>query len=71
MKIKVPVGTYNGLTLKFSSGNGGDLYVKIKVPEHKIFTRRGNDIIIDEKYPLPRQYWEVILKFQHFMAKYH
>jgi len=52
MKIKIPVGSYDGLTLKFSSSNGGDLYVKIKVPEHKIFTRNGNDIIINTEVPV-------------------
>lgn len=52
MKIKIPVGAYDGLTLKFSSSNGGDLYVKIKVPEHKLFTRNGNDIIINTEVPI-------------------
>lgn len=60
LNIKVPKGTPDGLTLRFSQkGNAGergapygDLYLEIEVKEHKIFERVGDDIYMDLKIPI-------------------
>ena len=61
VKIKVPAGAYDGMTLRFRGGgnaghNGsghGDLYVEIEVETSDIFERRGNDIYSDVSIPIP------------------
>jgi len=60
ISIKIPKGTPDGLTLRFSSkGNAGlrgaqygDLYLEIEVKEHQIFERVGDDIYMDLKTPV-------------------
>ncbi len=52
MKIKIPAGAYDGMTLKFGGGGNapagggefGDLYIELVVEPHEIFERRGDDI---------------------------
>jgi molecular chaperone DnaJ len=56
-EIKIPAGIENGHTIKFDGrGNAGprgssagDLYVKVKVADHKLFERRGSDIYYDRE----------------------
>jgi len=56
-KLKIPQGTPDGLTLRFSergnagsSGGGyGDLYIRIDVKPHNVFERNGNDIYIEQE----------------------
>jgi len=53
LKIKIPKGSYEGLTLKFTGegnfgenkGPAGDLYIKIKVAAHNNFVRQGDDVM--------------------------
>jgi molecular chaperone DnaJ len=53
IKVKIPAGIESGMHLKVSGegnagdkgGPGGDLYVSVRVKEHAIFERSGNDII--------------------------
>ncbi|MBN1374400.1 DnaJ domain-containing protein [Candidatus Dojkabacteria bacterium] len=52
LKIKIPVGAYDGLVLRFRGDNRGDLYVHVKVKSHNVFTRDGNDVFIDIDVPL-------------------
>jgi molecular chaperone DnaJ len=60
ISIKIPKGTPDGLTLRFSAkGNAGlrgapygDLYLEIEVKEHEIFERVGDDIYMDLKIPV-------------------
>jgi molecular chaperone DnaJ len=55
LKVKVPAGVDNDTQIRLSSegapgedgGPPGNLYVVIRVLEHKIFERRGDDIWID------------------------
>jgi len=57
LTIKIPKGTPDGLTLRFTGkGNSGyrgapygDLYLEIDVKEHEIFERSGDDIYVDVK----------------------
>lgn len=51
VKIKIPYGSYDGLTLRFSGDGGGDLYVQIRVKMHSIFKREGNDIYSNISLP--------------------
>jgi len=52
MKIKIPAGAYDGMTLRFRAGgnagrrNGtpGDLYIEVEVEPSEEFERRGSDI---------------------------
>lgn len=52
VKVKVPAGAYDGMTLRFGGGGNhpagggepGDLYVELSVEPHEIFERRGDDI---------------------------
>lgn len=53
LSVKVPAGVDTGQRLKIhgegdagrNNGRSGDLYVFIKVKEHPIFSRQGNDIV--------------------------
>lgn len=60
IKIKVPAGAYDGMTLRFREGGGegkngtnGDLYVEISVEANEEFNRRGNDIYSEETITVP------------------
>lgn len=51
LKIKIPPGIEDDGVIRFSGegeavrgGHGGDLYLHVRVKEHKDFERRGNDI---------------------------
>ncbi len=54
VKVKVPAGVEDGMRLRISGqgaagrrgGPPGDLYVDIGVKADKVFTRRGNDVIL-------------------------
>lgn len=78
--VKVPAGVDNEMTLRVPGyGNGGrkgaesgDLYITFRVKPHKIFKRRGSDIILDvpitftqaalgDKIDIPTIYGEVEL----------
>jgi molecular chaperone DnaJ len=58
-KVSVDVGTPDGHTQKYiGKGNeipdaiAGDLYVKINIKPHKVFTRKGADLYIDKEITL-------------------
>lgn len=65
VKVHIPAGVDTGMRLKMSGygdagqggGPSGDLYVFISVEPHSIFTREGNDIILD----LPISFTEAAL----------
>lgn len=56
--VKVPVGVDNGSTLRVrgegeaGSAGRGDLYVNIEVTPHKLFQRRGDDLLIEQSITL-------------------
>ncbi|KKR75802.1 MAG: Chaperone protein DnaJ [Parcubacteria group bacterium GW2011_GWE2_40_8] len=52
--VKVPPGINDGEVINMSGmgeaaqgGIAGDLYIKVNVKKHQIFTRRGDDLIMD------------------------
>lgn len=57
IKINIPKGSYDGMTLLFRNGGNyakgvnmaGDLYLQINVKSHDKFERRENDIYSEEK----------------------
>ena len=61
LKIKIPKGSYDGLTLKYTgegnagtNGNAfGDLFIQIRVASHPIFKRQGDDVISTVNIPVP------------------
>jgi molecular chaperone DnaJ len=61
LTIKIPKGSYDGIEFKFAGkgnagekgGEYGDLYVRVHVKEHKLFTREGDDILIQFRASLP------------------
>lgn len=65
LKVKVPAGIDNGQRLKLrgegeagtNGGASGDLYVNIRVKEHKVFQRDGEDLY----YELPVNYTTLVL----------
>lgn len=60
LKIKIPRGSYNGMEIRFSGkgdagekgGEYGDLYVQLIVPDHDLFTREDDDILIQYRIPI-------------------
>ncbi len=53
-KIKIPAGINDGEMIRLAGageaiadGNPGDLYIKVHVTPHKVFKKRGNDLIMD------------------------
>lgn len=64
MKVKIPKGIYDGAVMRIASaGNegvdapNGDLFIKVQVKPHKVFTRQGNDIHSELAVP----YWLAVL----------
>ncbi len=65
VKIKIPAGIDDGMTLKMSGygdageagGIPGDLYVEVRVKPHEFFERHGDDIVLD----LPMSFQEAAL----------
>lgn len=61
VKIKIPAGAYDGMTLRFGGGGNhpagggepGDLYVEIIIEPHEIFERRGDDIYSRQSIAIP------------------
>lgn len=59
IKIKIPAGAYDGMTLKFRGGGSfvkggstpGDMYVGVQVEIDDRFERRGNDIYTSQEIP--------------------
>lgn len=57
LSVKIPIGVDSGNKIKLrnegeagtNGGVSGDLYVFIKIKEHKIFKRSGNDLMMDLK----------------------
>ncbi|MDI6401461.1 J domain-containing protein [Balneolaceae bacterium ANBcel3] len=55
MKIQLPKGIHDGKRLKFKGrghpgsqgAEAGDLYIKVKIKPHDVFTREGDDLYID------------------------
>jgi molecular chaperone DnaJ len=55
LSIKIPAGIEDGMQLRVSGegssglngGPAGDLYVQVRVREHAMFARNGNDILCD------------------------
>ncbi|MHB1316398.1 MAG: molecular chaperone DnaJ [Minisyncoccota bacterium] len=59
IKVKIPAGINSGEMLRLSGsgeavegGKSGDLYIKIHVKKHPLFTKSGNDLIMDRKIKL-------------------
>ena len=60
IKIKIPKGTSTGQRLRLQgkgskdpySGRSGDLYVTVKVGEHPVFRRVGNDLYVTKEVKL-------------------
>ncbi|MGN0025042.1 MAG: molecular chaperone DnaJ [Candidatus Avelusimicrobium sp.] len=60
--VKIPSGVRTGITLRVSNGgdigqNGGgfgDLYVEVRVKEHQIFRREGDDLALDAQITYPQ-----------------
>ena len=60
VKIKIPAGAYDGMTLRFRGGGNagpnnsgfGDLYIQIEVEASEEFERRGNDIYSNISIPV-------------------
>lgn len=60
LKIKIPAGAYDGMTLRFRGGGNagvqgtpaGDLYIEIEVEASNKFERRGNDLYTVEEIPV-------------------
>jgi len=56
IKVKIPAGIADGKKLRLAGkgqqgpegGQPGDLYVKIKIIDHPVFKREGNDLYIDK-----------------------
>jgi molecular chaperone DnaJ len=51
--VRIPAGIHNGEMVRLSGmgeafphGTAGDLYIKIVVNPHKVFTREGNDLVM-------------------------
>jgi molecular chaperone DnaJ len=65
VKVKVPAGVKDGARIKVSGrgepgGPGmpaGDLYVRVRVAEHRVFGRKGDNLTLD----LPVSYPEAVL----------
>jgi molecular chaperone DnaJ len=65
IKVKLPKGVKDGQTVKIkgkgeagiNGGPSGDLYVKVHVTSHRLFTRQGNDLSIK----IPITYSEAVL----------
>lgn len=57
---RIPRGAYDGTKIRyanhgnrgFSGGESGDLFIVVKVAEHPVFERDGNDLFMDLKVPL-------------------
>ena len=55
LKVKVPPGVATGVRLKVTGkgndpvgdGTTGDLYVLVDVPDHRLFRRRGDDLLVE------------------------
>jgi molecular chaperone DnaJ len=62
IKLKVPAGFEDGFSLRlagegkpgFKGGPSGDLYVVVHVKRHKIFERRGDDILYEAQISFPQ-----------------
>ena len=59
IKVKIPAGIENGEMIRLSGageavvdGVSGDLYIKVYVKKHPIFTKEGNDLLMDLKVKL-------------------
>ena len=59
IEVKIPAGSYTGLRLRVegageTGGQGaepGDLYVQVKVQEHSVFARDGDNLILERSIP--------------------
>ncbi len=51
LSVHIPPGADSGYTIRFKGEgeNGGDLYVVLKVREHPLFERRGDDIYLQKE----------------------
>lgn len=62
IKLKIPAGIEDGFSLRlagegkpgFKGGRRGDLYVVVHVKPHKLFVRRGDDILFECKISFPQ-----------------
>ena len=60
--VKIPSGVRSGVTLRVANGgdigqNGGgygDLYVEVHVAEHKVFSREGDDLVLQANITYPQ-----------------
>ncbi len=61
IEVKIPPGVDNGTRLRIAGegeagikgGPPGDLYVEVRIRPHSIFTRQGNDIIMEKTISFP------------------
>ncbi len=49
----------------------GDVYVRIKIAKHKLFQRRGADLILSKKISLKEALTGVTIELTHLDAKRH
>ncbi len=64
IKVIIPGGVANGQIIKLKgegeaagvSGVAGDLYVKIRIEPHKIFTRKNDDLFVEKEVKLTTLY---------------
>jgi molecular chaperone DnaJ len=62
LQVKIPAGVDDGMHLRLSGegsfgmggGPAGDLYVLIRVAEHEVFTRNGDDLFADLPVTFPQ-----------------
>ncbi len=60
VEIKLPKGVNDGNVIRFAGegeaarhgGRPGDLYIRIKMAPHKVFTRRGDDLVMSKEISL-------------------
>lgn len=58
--VKIPAGIEDGMRLRMSGrgevgpagGPPGDLFIEIRIEEHPVFTRRGDDLLFDIEIPM-------------------
>ena len=61
VSVKVPAGISSGKKLRLSGkgqhgtygGTNGDLYIQVRVIDHPLFKREGDDLILDREIKLP------------------
>ena len=71
IKVKIPKGINTGQKLRLNgkgsrdpyTGRTGDLYVTIKVAEHPVFRREGNDLYVTMEVKIATRAWGARWRF--------